>query len=155
MSSFLNAYIVVGLVALVPIALAVVTLTLGRFIRPANPTPEKLTTYESGSEPVAGNWSQTHVRYYLYALLFVVFDVEAVFIIPWAVQVEGLGMFGFVEMVAFVAILPSGWPMPGGKEFSIGTRKPIQSPEAAQMAVQPRPRLFGLGIPVGPGLLRS
>jgi len=72
------------------------------------PTPEKLIAYESGVDPVGGGWSQSHVRYYLYGLLFVMFDVEAVFIFPWAVRLESLGTFALVEMVVFVVILALG-----------------------------------------------
>jgi NADH-quinone oxidoreductase subunit A len=84
------------------------TLALGRLIRPSRPNDNKAQAYESGAEPTAGSWSQSHVRYYLYALLFVVFDVEVAFIVPWAVQVEALGGFGLVEMLIFVAILALG-----------------------------------------------
>jgi NADH-quinone oxidoreductase subunit A len=107
-SDFLHSYLVVGLVALVPIGMACGTLFLGRFIRPNRPNDNKLQAYESGAEPTGTRWSQSHVRYYLYALLFVVFDVEVAFIIPWAVQVELLGVFGLVEMLIFVGILALG-----------------------------------------------
>jgi NADH-quinone oxidoreductase subunit A len=59
-------------------------------------------------DPVGGGWSQTHVRYYIFALLFLIFDVEAVFIFPWAVQLEALGVFALVEMVIFIVILLAG-----------------------------------------------
>lgn len=108
MSKFLDSYVVVGLVALVPILMAFGTLTLGRFVRPSRPNAAKGSTYESGSDPVDSNWMQTHVRYYLYALLFVVFDVEVVFIVPWAVQVDLFGGFGLAEMFIFVAVLALG-----------------------------------------------
>ena len=64
-------------------------------------------TYEAGSDPVGG-WGQSNVRYYVYALLFVIFDVEAVFIFPWAVNVDPLGWFGLVEMTVFVLVLLLG-----------------------------------------------
>jgi NADH-quinone oxidoreductase subunit A len=67
-----------------------------------------LLTYESGVDPVGHGWSQSQVRYYIFALLFVVFDVEAVFIFPWATQLERYGMFGLVEMGVFVFILLLG-----------------------------------------------
>lgn len=105
---FLHSYLVVGLVVLVPIGMAMGTLFLGKFIRPNRPNDNKLNTYESGAEPAGGGWNQSHVRYYLYALLFVVFDVEVAFIIPWAVQVEVLGAYGLVEMLIFVGILALG-----------------------------------------------
>jgi NADH-quinone oxidoreductase subunit A len=98
----------VGLVMLVPIAMALGTLGLGKLIRPNRPTDNKLRTYESGAQPAGGGWNQSHVRYFLYALLFVIFDVEVAFIIPWAVQVEALGTFGLVEMLIFVGILALG-----------------------------------------------
>ena len=82
-------------------------LTAGRLLRPSRPQPEKYITYESGSDPVAG-WGQSNVRYYVYALLFVMFDVEAVFIFPWAVKVESLGVYGLVEMTVFVVLLTLG-----------------------------------------------
>lgn len=108
MSDFFNSYLVIGLVALVPLVLAGATLTLGRLVRPPGGSAERSVTYESGSDPTEGNWSQTHVRYYLFAILFVVFDVEVIFILPWALQVEALGHFGLIEMMAFVAILALG-----------------------------------------------
>ena len=82
-------------------------LAVGRLIRPTRPQSEKYLTYEAGSDPVGG-WGQSNVRYYVYALLFVIFDVEAVFIFPWAVNLEALGVFGLVEMIAFIVILALG-----------------------------------------------
>ena len=74
-------------------------LGVGRLIRPSRPRPEKLMPYEAGSDPVLG-FGQSNVRYYVYALLFVMFDVEAVFIFPWAVRArDPLGTFGLIEMV--------------------------------------------------------
>ncbi len=82
-------------------------------LRPNNPTPVKSETYECGIDPVGGGWSQTQIRYYIFALLFLIFDVEAVFIFPWAVQLErfaelGMGGFVLVEMVIFIGILVLG-----------------------------------------------
>ncbi len=82
-------------------------------IRPNKPTKVKSETYECGIDPVGGGWSQTHIRYYIFALLFLIFDVEAVFIFPWAIRIEefaqaGLGGFIFVEMVIFIVILLLG-----------------------------------------------
>ena len=82
-------------------------LGLGKLVRPSRPQPQKYVTYEAGSDPVGG-WGQSNVRYYVYALLFVMFDVEAVFIFPWAVNLERLGTFGLVEMIVFIAILALG-----------------------------------------------
>lgn len=84
------------------------TLLLNRLVRPSVLRAEKLTTYECGVDPIGGGWSQSTVRYYIFALLFVIFDVEAVFLFPWAVIFEELGVFAFVEMMIFIAILALG-----------------------------------------------
>ena len=98
-------YITIGIFALVGMALVGVTLQLARLVRPNVPTPEKYTTYESGIDPIGVGWAQSNVRYYVFALLFVIFDVEAVFLFPWAIVFERLGAQAFVEMVIFIAIL--------------------------------------------------
>jgi NADH-quinone oxidoreductase subunit A len=98
-------YITIGIFALVGVALVGVTLQLARLVRPDVPTPEKYTTYESGIDPIGRGWAQSNVRYYIFALLFVIFDVEAVFLFPWALVFERLGAQAFVEMVIFIAIL--------------------------------------------------
>src|SRR5918999_46225 len=78
------------------------TLLLNRAVRPRVPTVEKGVTYESGVDPIGGGWSQSTVRYYVFALLFVIFDVEAVFLFPWAIVFEGIGVFAFFEMMIFI-----------------------------------------------------
>ena len=82
-------------------------LTIARILRPTLPQDEKYITYESGSDPVP-LFGQANVRYYIYALLFVIFDVEAVFIFPWAIDVDGLRWFGLIEMTVFVLVLLLG-----------------------------------------------
>ncbi len=82
-------------------------------LRPDKPSRVKSETYECGIDPVGGGWSQTQIRYYIFALLFLIFDVEAVFIFPWATQLEtfansGMGGFVLVEMVIFIGILVLG-----------------------------------------------
>ncbi len=108
MTEFLRSYASVALAGLFAVIVAGGGLTLSRLIRPRRPSAAKAEPYESGSEPVGEGWSQSHIRYYLYALLFVVFDVEIAFIVPWAVQVEAMGSFGLVEMLIFVVILALG-----------------------------------------------
>ncbi|MEY2457406.1 MAG: NADH-quinone oxidoreductase subunit, partial [Acidimicrobiaceae bacterium] len=83
-------------------------LGLGSFVRPTRPQPEKYINYESGVDPVGAGWSQSQIRYYIFALLFVLFDVEAVFIFPWATRLEVYDMFGLVEMLVFIVILALG-----------------------------------------------
>ena len=88
--------------------LAALLLGLSALLRPNRPTPQKVMTYESGVDPVGTGWSQSQIRYYVFALLFVVFDVEAVFIFPWATQLERYAGFGLVEMGIFVFVLLLG-----------------------------------------------
>ncbi len=102
---YFSQYITIGIFVLVGLALVGVTLQLARLVRPNVPTPEKYTTYESGIDPIGRGWAQTNVRYYIFALLFVIFDVEAVFLFPWAIVFERLGTQAFIEMLIFIAIL--------------------------------------------------
>ena len=88
-------------------------LWVSSLLRPDKPNRIKSETYECGIDPVGGGWTQSHIRYYIFALLFLIFDVEAVFIFPWAINLEGfaasdLGGFILVEMVIFIAILVLG-----------------------------------------------
>ena len=103
--AYFDQYVTIGIFALVGVVLVLGTLQLSRLVRPKVATAEKYTTYESGIDPIGQGWSQTNVRYYIFALLFVIFDVEAVFLFPWAIVFERLGTQAFVEMVIFIAIL--------------------------------------------------
>ena len=106
-ASYFQAYFTVAVFMAAAVGMVGLMLGVGRLLRPTRPQPQKLITYESGVDPLGG-WGQAHVRYYLYALLFVMFDVEAVFIFPWAIRLEPLGVFGLVEMVVFIVILALG-----------------------------------------------
>lgn len=108
MEHYMNNYVVVAIFVAIGVFLPIAALTLGRFLRPNKPTPEKQTTYESGNEPVGTGQVRFNVRYYLFALMFVIFDVEAVFLYPWAVAYEQLGLFAIVEMFIFVLMLVIG-----------------------------------------------
>ena len=88
--------------------LVAVALLTARALSPSRPMPAKLTTYECGMDPVGEGWSQTQIRYYIYAFLFVIFDVESVFLFPWAPVFERFGMQAVWEMVVFVVILALG-----------------------------------------------
>lgn len=70
--------------------------------------PEKYTSYESGIEPMGESWIQFQIRYYMFALVFVVFDVETVFLYPWAMSFDDLGIIAFAEVLVFVIILIIG-----------------------------------------------
>jgi NADH-quinone oxidoreductase subunit A len=108
-SDFVRQYLTVALVGGLSLVLVGVLLgAVGKLLRPDRPQPQKYLTYESGVDPVGAGWSQSQIRYYVYALLFVMFDVEAVFIFPWAVGLETFGVFGLVEMIVFIAILALG-----------------------------------------------
>ena len=108
MSDFLRSFLTVAIFGGVAVVLVGGLLTVGGAIRPSRPQPQKYITYESGVDPVGTGWSQSQIRYYIFALLFVMFDVEAVFILPWAVRLETLGVFGLVEMLIFIVILLLG-----------------------------------------------
>jgi len=103
-----NNYLIVAIFLFLGLALPIGALTAGRFLRPHNPNPAKLETYESGMEPIGGGWVQFNIKYYMYALLFVVFDVETLFLYPWAVAYNQLGLFALVEMLIFVTLLVIG-----------------------------------------------
>ncbi|RID88594.1 NADH-quinone oxidoreductase subunit A [Peribacillus asahii] len=103
-----NNYVMVFVFLCLGILLPVIALFLGKLLRPHKPTEAKYTTYESGVEPFHDSWVQFHVRYYLFGLLFVIFDVETIFLYPWAVAYEKLGIFALVEMLIFVMMLLIG-----------------------------------------------
>ncbi len=108
MDTYYQSYGVVLAVTLAGVGLVAAAFAVARVLSPRRPSPEKLTTYECGVDPVGQGWSQTQIRYYIYAFLFVVFDVESVFLFPWARIFEGLGYRGVVEMAVFIGILGVG-----------------------------------------------
>jgi NADH-quinone oxidoreductase subunit A len=103
-----QSYGVVVAVLVAGIGLVAVAFGSARLIAPRRQIPEKLTTYECGIDPVGGGWSQTQIRYYIYAFLFVIFDVESVFLFPWATVFERFAWQAVVEMAIFVFILALG-----------------------------------------------
>jgi len=108
MSLFLRDYLTVVWFGLAAILLAGLLLGVAAAVRPSRPNPQKLIAYESGVDPVGIGWSQSQIRYYVFALLFVIFDVEAVFIFPWATAMERYGWFGLITMVVFIVLLLDG-----------------------------------------------
>jgi NADH-quinone oxidoreductase subunit A len=98
-----HASILVFLAAIV--GLMAFTLVLWKVLRPERLDPEKETTYECGEEPVGSAWIQFNIRFYVFALIFIVFDVEAVFLLPWAVVFRELGTLAYVEGLVFIGIL--------------------------------------------------
>ena len=110
MDSYYGGYAVVGLLAVVGVGFFAVALTANRLLRPSAPTAEKLLTYECGVDPVGEGWAQSHIRYYVYAYLYVVFAVDAVYLFPWATifAAPGYGMTTLVEMFVFLGFLATG-----------------------------------------------
>src|SRR5262245_20301587 len=108
MSSFLRDYLTVVWFGAAALALGGLLLGVASLLRPYKPTMAKLIAYESGVDPVGTGWSQSQIRYYVFALLFVIFDVEAVFIFPWAASVERFGGYGLAVMVVFIVLLLDG-----------------------------------------------
>jgi NADH-quinone oxidoreductase subunit A len=102
-------YVYVGLFILLIVGFVATTLVLARLIAPSSKSSRaKGQTYETGELTVTDPWRPFPVRYYVFALLFLIFDVEAAFLYPWAVIYRSLGLYGFVEMVIFVLILGVG-----------------------------------------------
>ncbi len=108
LSDFLRDYLTVGIFGSLGFVLVGLLLFIAWLIRPDRRQAQKYIAYESGVDPIGDMWSQTQVRYYIFALLFVMFDVEAVFIFPWATQLEVLGWFGLIEMTLFIFVLLLG-----------------------------------------------
>lgn len=111
-SDFVRSYLTIFILGAVAVGLVAALLGVALILRPkareGRYQGQKELTYESGVDPVPTGWAQTQVRYYIFALLFVIFDVEAVFIFPWATRMEEYGTFGLVEMLIFIAILVLG-----------------------------------------------
>jgi NADH-quinone oxidoreductase subunit A len=107
---YFGGYALVGLLGLVGVGFVAVGLGANRLLRPWRTTEAKLLTYESGVDPVGDDWSQTHVRYYVYAFLYVVFAVDAVFLFPWATvfALAGFGAISLGEMFVFLGFLAVG-----------------------------------------------
>lgn len=104
----LSQYGFLGIFAMIAFALPVIGSVLAWLLRPKKPNPIKNSTYECGVETFGDTWVQFKAQYYLFALIFVVFDVEAVFLFPWAVAFNKLGLYALVEMILFIAILVAG-----------------------------------------------
>jgi len=104
----LQAYALVGLFLVVTVVLLGATLLLWWLLRPKKPNPLKLETYECGVQTVGDAWVQFRAQYYIFALIFVLFDVEAVFLFPWAVAYNRLGFYAVVEMALFLLLLLGG-----------------------------------------------
>ncbi len=105
----LDSYIPIFLFILVAIGFAIFTLLVSRLLQPSRFNRVKLQPYECGIEPTTDARGRYSVRYYLVAMLFVIFDVETVFLFPWAVIMDELALFGLIEMLVFLFILVVGY----------------------------------------------
>ncbi len=102
-------YFPVAIIILIAAAIGLGAVLAGILVRPRRPYAQKLMPYESGNPPVGEPRYKFSVKFYIIAMLFVVFDVEAVFLYPWAVAYDKLGIFGFIEMMLFIFILLIGY----------------------------------------------
>jgi NADH:ubiquinone oxidoreductase subunit 3 (subunit A) len=107
-AAVLANYAFIGIFTIAAVTFPVLPLIISRFVRPRRPTPVKQATYECGLEAIGDIWVQFKVQYYLYALAFVVFDIETIFLYPWAVAYNSLGLFALLEMGVFLVILTIG-----------------------------------------------
>ncbi|MCS7012480.1 MAG: NADH-quinone oxidoreductase subunit A [Chloroherpetonaceae bacterium] len=105
LESYLPIFVMISLAVAAGIAFS----ALGVVIGPKRKTPQKLTTYESGMEPVGTGKQRISVKYYLVAMLFIIFDIEVVFMYPWATSFRELGLSGFLPMLTFVLLLLAGY----------------------------------------------
>jgi NADH-quinone oxidoreductase subunit A len=98
-------WMVIAICFTMTLGIAVSMMLIPALLRPTNPNPIKATPYESGMPPIGEAQSRYTIRYYVVAMLFVVFDIEAVFFYPWAVAFNAIGWYGFIEMVLFIVLL--------------------------------------------------
>ncbi len=106
--ALLDSYVAVFLAVIVGFILVATALIAARVLAPYSKEPGKGTSYECGMLPIGRVRTQVHIRYYLFAILFLIFDVEAVFLFPWAATFAAAGKAAFWEMVLFIAILAAG-----------------------------------------------
>ncbi len=104
----LETYAFVGILSAVGIGFPIVGLLVAWLLRPKRPNPIKKSTYECGIETMGDTWVQFKAQYYLFALIFVIFDIEAVFLFPWAVAYGQLSLWALVEVAIFILILVGG-----------------------------------------------
>lgn len=104
----LATYAFIGIFLVFGLSMPILVLVMAYFLRPKRPTPIKQSTYECGLEALGDIWVQFKIQYYLYALAFLIFDIEVVFLYPWAVAYNQLGLFALIEMLIFMLILVYG-----------------------------------------------
>jgi NADH-quinone oxidoreductase subunit A len=105
----LSNYIPLALMMLVAIIFGVIMANLSKWLGPKKPTREKLSVYESGMVPIGSTRERVSVKYYIVAMLFIIFDIEIVFLYPWAVTFDKIGAFAIGEMFIFIGLLFIGY----------------------------------------------
>jgi len=103
--TYFYKYLFIGLFVLLAFVFAILPIILAKFIAPKKPSPSKNDIYECGMEAEGDTWIQFHVQFYIFALIFLIFDVETIFIFPWAISFQKLGGEAFLAMVIFIGIL--------------------------------------------------
>ncbi len=109
MLTYLAPYLPIAVLLLISTIISFIVVGLGHLFGPHRPTARKLAPYESGMRPIGPAMRRMPVRFYLVAVLFILFDIEVIFFLPWAVTFKALGVLGFVEMIVFIAILLVGY----------------------------------------------
>jgi NADH-quinone oxidoreductase subunit A len=104
----LEKYAFIALFAIITLIFPFAGFVAAKILRPRKPNSVKQATYECGLETIGETWVQFRIQYYLYALVFILFDVEAVFLFPWAVSLNQLGLYALVEMFIFLGLLIAG-----------------------------------------------
>ena len=108
-SEFLNSYFSIVLFLFIAVGLSVGFIVLNFILSPKNPDPEKLSAYECGFEPFNDSRMEFDIRFYLVAILFIIFDLEIAFLFPWAISLGNIGILGFTSMMIFLFILAVGF----------------------------------------------
>ena len=109
LSEFLKDYLSIIIFLLIAIGLSVSFIVLNFIFSPKNPDPEKLSAYECGFEPFNDSRMEFDVRFYLVAILFIIFDLEIAFLFPWAISLGAIGLYGYISMLVFLFILTIGF----------------------------------------------
>ena len=108
-SDFLKDYFPIMLFLFIALGMSIGFIVLNFVFSPKNPDPEKLSAYECGFEPFNDSRMEFDVRFYLVAILFIIFDLEIAFLFPWAISLGKIGIFGFTSMMIFLSILTIGF----------------------------------------------
>ena len=106
---FLSGYLSIIIFLFIALALSIGFIAINFTLAPKNPDPEKLSAYECGFEPFQDSRMEFDVRFYLVAILFIIFDLEIAFLFPWAISLGSIGIFGFWSMMIFLLILTIGF----------------------------------------------